>query len=175
LIKQSKIKFSLFVIILAILVIAITSKLLRSNQVVDEQEPITTDTIQKIEMRVEKPFKDSVKHYIKKVNIKYPDIVYAQAVLESMHFTSDLFQANANMFGMKAAKQRPYTYKGVKRGYADYGGDWRLSVLDYALYQSAYMRKLSREEYFQYLGRNYAEDPNYVAKLKSIIKREYQI
>lgn len=120
---------------------------------------------------IEKLNKDSLKKYIKRINIKHPDIVYAQAVLESSHFTSDLYYKNNNLFGMKAAKQRPYTYVGVKNGYADYT-NWKQSVLDYALFQSSYMRRLNRDQYFDYLQRNYAKDTRYVLKLKAIINND---
>lgn len=132
-------------------------------------EPIEfRDTVEAIEELIHG---DSLKVYLKSINVKHPDIVYAQAVLESGYFTSTLFHNNSNLFGMKAAKQRPYTYIDVKSGYAYYS-DWKQSVLDYALFQSAYMRGLNREQYFRYLQRNYADDSGYVRKLQAIIDDE---
>jgi flagellum-specific peptidoglycan hydrolase FlgJ len=43
--------------------------------------------------------------------------------------------------------------------------------MDYALYASSYLKELNTEDkYFQYLSQNYAEDPNYVSKLRKIIQ-----
>lgn len=104
------------------------------------------------------------------LNFKHPDIVYAQAIQETGNFTSAIFKENHNLFGMKEARIRITTNKGTRRGHAYYN-NWNESVLDYAMYQSRYLGKLNREQYFQYLSRNYAEDPKYVARLKQIIKR----
>lgn len=111
-----------------------------------------------------------LKKYIKHLNLKHPDIVYAQAVLETGNFKSKLFVNNNNLFGFKEPKVRSNTARGSVNGYAYYSS-WRQSVIDYALYQSSYIRKLNREAYFDYLDKNYAEDPNYSKKLKEIIKR----
>ena len=114
--------------------------------------------------------KKELKKYIKHLNLKHPDIVYAQAVLETGNFKSKLFVNNNNLFGFKEPKVRSNTARGSVSGYAYYSS-WRQSVIDYALYQSSYIRKLNREDYFDYLDKNYAEDPNYSKKLKEIIKR----
>lgn len=103
------------------------------------------------------------------LNIKYPDIVYAQTIQETGGFTSNIFNENHNLFGMKVATQRPTTNKGVNRDHAYYSS-WQNSVIDYALYQSKYLSKLTREQYLNYLSRNYAEDPNYVDRLLSIVE-----
>ena len=111
-----------------------------------------------------------LKQYIRSLNIRHADIVYAQAVLESNNFKSRIFIESNNLFGMKKAMQRPTTCTGTHRGHASYS-NWRQSVLDYALFQAAFLRDLkTREQYLSYLAQNYAEDPNYVTKLKSIIK-----
>lgn len=107
--------------------------------------------------------------FLKEINIKYPHIVYAQALVESSHFSSDIFKHNHNLFGMKMPRVRCTLAKGTKRNHA-YFDHWTESVIDYALYQSAYMRNIkSEEDYFAHLSRTYAEDPKYVSKLKSII------
>lgn len=106
------------------------------------------------------------------MNIRFPHIVYAQAQLETGNFTSHIFQVNNNLFGMREAKRRPTTNKGTENGHA-YFDNWKESVVDYAFYQAAYLFKLKNEgEYWDYLGQNYAEDPNYVNKLKKIIEEK---
>lgn len=109
---------------------------------------------------------------IKRLNIQFPYIVYAQSVLETGHFKSDIFLENHNLFGMKEARIRINTAKGTHNGHAYYDS-WRESIFDYAFYQCRYLPKINTdEEYFQYLKEKYAEDPLYVNKLKSIIEKE---
>lgn len=111
-----------------------------------------------------------LKAYILELNIKFPHIVYAQARLESGNFKSEIFKTNHNLFGMKVATRRPTTNKGEENGHAYYD-NWKESVQDYAMFAAAYLNNLKTEdEYFDYLGQNYAEAPNYVKQLKFIIE-----
>lgn len=110
--------------------------------------------------------------YMKEINIKYPHIVYAQALVESNHFKSKIFQENHNLFGMKQARVRCNLAKTTERGHASYD-HWTESVVDYALYQSSYLYGIKSEsDYFAKLKASYAGDPDYVDKLKTIIKKE---
>lgn len=113
--------------------------------------------------------KDKLKEYILDLNIRFPHIVFAQAVLESGNFKSEIFKTNHNLFGLKIATRRPSTANGEEHGHAYYE-DWRASVVDYAFYQAAYLQDIKTEsEYLEYLGLNYAENPTYVEDLKKII------
>lgn len=113
-----------------------------------------------------------LKEYILLLNIRYPHIVLAQAELESGTGTSPLYKSNHNLFGLKEAKQRPTTALGTDNNHAYYD-DWKESVLDYAFLQARYMHAIkSEDEYYQYLGQYYAEDPNYVSKLKNIVNKK---
>ncbi len=106
------------------------------------------------------------------LNILYPHIVVAQSKLETNSWKSDIFIESGNLFGMKAARMRPHTHYGEHRGHADYKGNWKLSVIDYALWQSKEARNVKNEsQYFFLLEKLYAEDPEYINKLKSIIKK----
>jgi hypothetical protein len=111
-----------------------------------------------------------LKEHLIALNVQYPDIVYAQAVLETGGFTSHIFRSNNNLFGMKVATTRPTTNIGEEDGHAVFK-HWRQSVIDYALYSACYIPILSRNEYFDFLGKRYAEDPNYISKLKEIIEK----
>jgi flagellum-specific peptidoglycan hydrolase FlgJ len=72
------------------------------------------------------------------------------------------------MFGMKEAKRRPTTNKGTQNGHA-YFESWKDCVIDYAFYQAAYLNSLKTEDqYYQYLSASYAEDPNYVTKVRQM-------
>lgn len=111
---------------------------------------------------------EKFKEYLLELNLKFPHIVYAQAVLETGNFQSKIFKANNNLFGMKEAKVRATTNLGTEMGHAVYA-HWRESVVDYALYQCAFLSSIRTEEgYYQYLKENYAENPNYVDKLKQL-------
>jgi uncharacterized FlgJ-related protein len=57
---------------------------------------------------------------IKTLNFKFPNIVLAQAKLESGNFNSAIFIENHNMFGMKEARLRANLSKGTNRGHAFY-------------------------------------------------------
>jgi hypothetical protein len=71
---------------------------------------------------------------------------------------------------MKVAKQRLTTAKSGKGVYAYYD-TWQLSAIDYALFQTSFLRGVDSErEYYNYLAKNYAEDPKYVKKLKMLVE-----
>jgi uncharacterized FlgJ-related protein len=111
------------------------------------------------------------KEYLKELNIKNQHIVIAQAILETNNFNSNIFIENNNLFGMKVATQRPTTNKGENNNHAYYD-TWRESVQDYAFYSATYLNKLKTEDdYFEFLSQYYAEDTNYVNKLKNIIEK----
>ena len=113
--------------------------------------------------------KESLYEQIMKYGIKFPDIVFAQAILESGEFTSKLFKSANNLFGMKVPIKRESAKIGATQsGYSKYK-DWEYSVYDYSLWQD-YMLKsrndMTKKQYFVLLGKVYAEDPQYVNKLK---------
>lgn len=106
------------------------------------------------------------------MNIMYIDVAIAQSKLETNNYTSDIFLESGNLFGMKVAKLRPYTHFGEHRGHADYKGMWKLSVIDYALWQAREAKNVkSIDQYYYLLSKMYAEDPNYINKLKKIVKK----
>jgi hypothetical protein len=106
--------------------------------------------------------------YMKEIGIKYPEIVWSQVALESQ-FKSNICLENHNYFGMKKASCRPNVQTGENLGHATYR-NWKMSVLDYALWQSSTgVWKLKSEvAYFNYLSERYAEDPSYALKVKEI-------
>lgn len=103
--------------------------------------------------------------------VMYPDIAFAQSVLETGSFTSKLYKNQNNLFGMKVAKKRETTATN-KSGYAKYDSPDD-SIRDYYLFQQYVMRKkvMTRKEYLSYIGRNYAESGNYLKKVNNIIQR----
>jgi hypothetical protein len=121
----------------------------------------------------ETPFNE--KHLIemmKDLNMKFPHIALAQSYVETGQFKSKIFRENNNLFGMKQARQRVNTAKGTQNNHAYYDS-WEESVYDYAFYQCRYLGGIhTEEEYFRYLNASYAEDPNYVSKVKSVIEKQ---
>lgn len=109
-----------------------------------------------------------VLYLMNSVGMEYPHIVYAQMRLESGNFTSGLARECNNFFGMKHPRNRESTSLGAsEKGYATYE-NWAMSVYDYALWQRLYAKGLTEEEYLDMLSRNYAEDEEYVIKVKRI-------
>jgi uncharacterized FlgJ-related protein len=109
---------------------------------------------------------------LKELNVNFPYIALAQAKLETGNYTSKIFRESNNLFGMKEAKSRITTAKGTQFNHAYYES-WTESVYDFAFHQCRYLPNIRNEEqYFQYLGQNYAEDPNYINRLKDIINKE---
>lgn len=106
-----------------------------------------------------------------KAGILYPEIAYAQAVLESGAFKSKLANANKNLFGMRMPRHRKTTATGKRYGYATYKS-WKQSVADYKLWQDYLFKKkqMTIGEFKRYLNKMYSESTNYTAKLNSIIK-----
>lgn len=97
-------------------------------------------------------------------NAWYPEILLAQAKLESGNYSSKIFQSNNNLYGMKRVYKRPTTQQGGDKGYGYYS-NWCLSVLDRILWDKfTFKNKPSKEEYLKAM-RGYAEDPHYIEKL----------
>lgn len=107
---------------------------------------------------------------IKRLNFRFPHIVYAQSMLETGSWTSTIYQENHNLFGMKEARIRTNLAEGTNRSHAYYN-NWKESLLDYAFYYATYLHELkSEEDYYAYLDASYAEASNYVGALKVIIE-----
>jgi len=115
--------------------------------------------------------KDKFLSKIKYLNLKHPHIVYAQAILESGNFTSKMFKENNNIFGMKQARVRINLAKSTQYGHA-YFETWEDCLLDFAFHRATYFSKLRTEQdYYNYLGKYYAEDPGYIGKLKTMVNK----
>lgn len=110
-------------------------------------------------------FKDSVLNFIFDLRLDHPYIVYSQAIIESGDFTSNIWKENNNMFGMKMPERRSTLAIGINKGHAVYR-NWKECIIDYALFQSSYLRGLTEEEYFIKIGNSYAEDGSYEKKIR---------
>lgn len=158
--KYYRVKGSLLMIIAGVVIFLLYMKSTKPTHLVSVKERVVYDS------DVFTP--ERLYNYIVECGIKFPDIVYRQALLESGRFSSDIFMCGNNLFGMKLARQRPTTAVGEYKGHAEYKS-WKASVQDYALFQSAFMRKYKTEEqYYKALGKSYAEDDSYIRLLKNM-------
>ena len=112
----------------------------------------------------------------------YPEVIYAQAVLESSSGKSELARTCNNLFGMKKASTRPNTQinymvnerTSLEKIYGVYM-NWQHSVIDRILWDEWVFsgKKPTKEQYMAKLGGVYAEDKQYVSKLNKIIERSF--
>lgn len=103
--------------------------------------------------------KDGLREAMEYFEMECPDIVYAQAVLETGNFKSRNCIEKNNLFGLYDSKnKRYYTFS-----------HWIDCVIAYKLWiQSKYD---VNENYYAFLKRiGYAEDPKYNSHLKRIMK-----
>lgn len=151
-----------FLILFLVIFPVITSALFFSKQVNQK-----VYIIQQVDSKEEKVTKNDVYNFIISMNIEHPEIVMSQVILESGHLKSDHFFSYNNMFGMNVAKQRP-TVSINDNGIANYD-NWKMSIIDYALWQCSYAKNLSEEKYYERL-KIYSKDENYINKIKEIKK-----
>ncbi|CAN5449070.1 hypothetical protein BH11BAC2_BH11BAC2_00520 [soil metagenome] len=119
-----------------------------------------------------------------------PDEVFAQMKLESASFSSPLYKKTKNLMGMRYSFRRPTKASGIylpdqdtiiytdnqkevlkyaeRNHYAVYDS-WQDAVKDYQLWQEYNFKMTDR--YLNFLGEVYAEDLNYISKIKSITKK----
>lgn len=94
-------------------------------------------------------------------DLYHPNIVYAQAILETGNFTSGGCKKDNNLFGLYDSKNKCY-YK---------FNHWYESVEAYKKWIQK--RYKPGEDYYNFLKRiHYAEDPNYTKILKRIVDGE---
>lgn len=126
--------------------------------------PETTEDVELIEYDCTA---QAIYDYCKQCHIKFPDIVVAQAMLESANMTSNIFRKQHNLFGMSCANSRLTTNISNKGRYATYY-NWRESVIDYGILQIEYADCKSETAYFKWLESHYSEDSAYISKVKTI-------
>ena len=121
---------------------------------------------------INNPISDEILYnYLKTMRVPHADIIVAQAHLESQNFTSNLFKKQNNFLGMKIPSKRISTTGQGKGEYKDYT-NWEECATDYIFWMQHYQaHKLNRDEYFNLLGKIYAEDTEYVKKLNGIISK----
>lgn len=92
---------------------------------------------------------ENIKAFITKLNLKFPKIVYQQAICESANFQSPAFKQLNNLMGMENAKVRPTVGTDVGTRWAKYD-NWKQSLIDYALWQTYMAKDIDTEEDYYY-------------------------
>lgn len=121
-------------------------------------------------VKEEKLSKKEIFEIIESLPFKYPEIIKAQALLETGHFKSKSFTEHNNLFGFKLPHRRMTTAKGIGLNHASYDSV-EDCIIDRLIYEAKYMDNLNRKQYLDFLDRVYAEDGQYIQKLESIIKK----
>lgn len=121
---------------------------------------------------------DSITTLIASYGIKFPDVVLVQMIHETNWFRSNIYKECLNPFGMK------YNDRGLAkhkcRGHAGYETIVD-ALLDYRIWQARCLKLRpdvkTQDQYLKMLddlplckGCRYAEDPNYVQRLKGYLK-----
>lgn len=97
---------------------------------------------------------EALKYY----GVKHPEIVYAQAVFETGNFKSNLCLEKNNLFGLYNSKTKRY-YR---------FNHWSESIESYV--NNIQDRYRPPNNYYKFLSDiGYAEDPNYIKKIKKIV------
>lgn len=96
--------------------------------------------------------------------IQFPEIVYAQALLETGHFSSSVCKDYNNLFGLYNSKIRDY-----------YSFEhWSDSVKAYRDFVQ-YKYKGNTDYYTFLINLPYATDPNYIRKIKQLEHKYYKV
>lgn len=126
--------------------------------------PVKVDTVE--DFKIEGPSflvqtpKEGLMGALLYYEVKHPDIVYAQALLETGRFTSPLCVKYNNLFGL---------YNSSKEDYYRFN-HWVESVEAYIKFVQ-YKYK-PPNDYYEFLDRiGYAEDSTYIEKLKIIVNK----
>jgi len=109
---------------------------------------------------------------IDRSKFKYPDIIKAQALIESQHFTSPVWKENNNALGMKLPNTRFTVATGDHLGHAVYS-NWKDCIKDRLIYEALYLNNLSRTQYYKYLDQVYARagTTKYSDLIKTLIQQ----
>lgn len=110
---------------------------------------------------------------IERSNFAYPEIIKAQALIESQHFSSPVWKENNNALGMRLPQQRFTLAVGDNLKHAVYN-TWKDCIKDRLIYEALYLNNLTKEQYFVYLDKVYARAgaTRYSDLIKTIIKQK---
>lgn len=160
-------------LVLVVFVIGIAIGVVLEYSLTKKDIRILKEKVAKINCLEDKVDINCIKDNLDKHKVKFSHIVLAQCILESNNLTSDLFKRNSNAFGMRVAAQR-VTFAVNNHDYGAYAKYESVEdcILDYKAFQIQNALFITTDaDYFKLLGSIYAEDPIYISKLKTIIKK----
>lgn len=147
-------------------IVLCSSVLLKENKKFVMYKTITNNYVEKTNDSL---CEDSLSKFINDANLRFPEVVYAQCIIESAHLKSNLSKNNNNLLGMKHPGQRATASIGKKNGYAHFVS-WKMCILDYAIWQTKFAKSCNtQDDYLDLLSRVYASDKNYRNKIISLI------
>ena len=120
--------------------------------------------------------KENVYAALKELKVTYPDVVFAQIMLESGNLKSQLSRTHNNFLGMKMPKKRATTAITSKGGYAVYR-DWYSCLEDYFLYQKSILDKkdMTKKQYISFIGKKYSQCSTYKQRVLRVIKENRNV
>lgn len=158
-------KLKVFVVLLlAVACLAVICKALATPKEESVIRTIVTDSISAVVDEqpdfMSKSPQEGLMEALVYYEVDHPEIVYAQAILETGWFTSDLCLNSNNLFGLYNSKKLQY-YR---------FNHWAESVVAYVKFVQ-YKYK-PPDDYYKFLSRiGYAEDKDYIRKLRNITNR----
>ena len=159
--KQKTFNVIISILVVILYAILLTKSFTSKNEIRVLEIPVRyTEPIQEPTFKDKSP-EEGLKEALAYYGIKCPNIVYAQAVLETGHFKSNVCQGKNNLFGL---------YDSSNKKYYEFS-HWSESVLAYKNYiQSKYKSDSSYYKFLQSI--NYAEDPTYIKKVKRLVNNK---
>lgn len=128
------------------------------NTLEDQEIKATIKLEQPEFLLIEKPNSEALLQALDYYDIQYPEIVYAQAILETGHFKSRVCKEYNNLFGLYNSESKDY-FK------FEHWSDSIRAYIDCIQY-----RYNPSEDYYHFLDNiGYAEDPEYTNKLRKIV------
>lgn len=143
-------------------------------------QPVVIDWLPKADTNafsiIKKPTKIKNKtdlyRYMKNSNVKFPELVWSQAMAESAFMSSGLFNRSNNLFGMTKSESRPNVQIHIKGERYSHFESIRKCVIDYTLHQDFVLKVgniKTESEYIRKLeSTGYAADKKYRKKLLAI-------
>lgn len=111
--------------------------------------------------------KVEIKESIINHGVKWPDLCYAQARIETGNFKSKFFKKYNNLFGMKISSRKMHSYK-TRNNYCIYFS-WQKSIEDYKKFQDKFEK---REDFENYLKHNYGSNKKYWKLINSVLNKD---
>lgn len=123
----------------------------------------TADSIDSI-YTMEQPSREAFYWFCRSNSILYPEVVWAQARQESGNFTSTIYETKNNCLGLYNSKKKSYMS-------FSHWTDCLIAYRDRVQYRYSGSSD-NTEEYLSWLTDiGYAEDPEYITKVRNIMRR----